>query len=138
MTDLPEPDPIGADRRRNRRRAKLPPGAACVICGVTDIDVLEVHHVLGRAVSRDATVVLCRNCHAQQTGRQHDHQALPHLGRGRGPSSVLERVEAMLASLAQMLHAIAHVIAEYASQLRTFIGTLDRTTPGWRTWPESR
>src|SRR4051812_12587749 len=100
MSDLPEPDPIAADRRRQRIRSKLPPGAACAECGLTEPDaliltpthLLEDHHVLGRLAAPDATVVLCRNHHALQTGLQHDHQAIPRPGPGRVADSLLERI----------------------------------------------
>lgn len=134
MSELPERDPIGADRRRTRRRGRLPPEAACALCGMTHLDTLEVHHGLGQVASKEATVVLCRNCHAQQTGLQHDHDALPPLGRGRQKDSVLEQVARALLSLAQFVHALAHALTAFAAQLFAFVAHLDLTVPGWRSW----
>jgi hypothetical protein len=142
MTDLPEPDPIRADRRRARRRASLAADAACLLCGIRDIDallpagrsLLEDHHVLGRAATSELTVVLCRNCHAMQTARQHDHAALPPLGNGAISDSVLERVARGLISLAVFLHELAHTLQGLASQLLAVVRQLDVTTPGWRDW----
>jgi hypothetical protein len=142
MTDLPEPDPIRADRRRARRRAALPLDAACLVCGIRDPDVLlrvggsllEDHHVLGRAVAPELTVVLCRNCHAMQTAGQHDHAALPPLGAAAVSDSVLERVARGLISLAVFLHELAHTLHGLASQLLVFVRQLDMTVPGWRDW----
>jgi len=142
MPDLPEPDPISADRRRDRKRAKLPADAACALCGITDTDallpdhvpLLEQHHALGRTAAPDVTVILCRNCHAIQTGRQHDHDALPPLGRGARTDSLLERVARALISLAQLVHELAHTLTGFATQLFVFARQLDLAVPGWREW----
>jgi hypothetical protein len=142
MIDLPEPDPVAADRRRARKRAKLPPDAHCELCGISDPDVLlagpepllEKHHVLGRAAVPDVTVVLCRNCHAMQTARQHDHYALPPLGKGAPPDSFLERLARALISLALFLHELAHTLNGFAAQLLVFVRQLDIAVPGWRDW----
>jgi hypothetical protein len=40
MSDLPEPDPIRADRRRARRDRRVPPDAACVLCLTVDPEIL--------------------------------------------------------------------------------------------------
>jgi hypothetical protein len=146
MTDLPEPDPIRADRRRARRRASLAVDAACLLCGVRDIDallpagrsLLEDHHVLGRAAAPELTVVLCRNCHAIQTARQHDHGALPPLGKGVASDSVLERVARGLISLSVFLHELAHTLQLLASQVLVFVRQLDGAVPGWRDWESAR
>jgi hypothetical protein len=142
MSDLPEPDPIAADRRRIRKRAKLPPDARCALCGIADPDVLmprseplfEAHHLLGRAAAPDLTVVLCRNCHAIQTGRQHDHDALPPLGKSAPQDSFLERLARALVSLALFLHDLAHTLNGFAAQLLVFVRQLDIAVPGWRAW----
>jgi hypothetical protein len=142
MTDLPEPDPIGADRRRARKRSKLPPDAHCELCGISDPDVLfppaepllELQHVLGRAAAPQLTVVLCRNCHARQTSLQHDHDALPPLGTGTRPDSVLERLARALTSLALFLQDLAHTLTRFAAQLFALAQQLDLAVPGWRDW----
>jgi hypothetical protein len=140
--DLAEPNPIRADRRRLRRRASLPVDAACLLCGVRDVDalllaggsLLEDHHVLGRSAAADLTVVLCRNCHAIQTASQYDHDALPPLGKNTSPDSILERAARALSSLAVFLHELAHTLHGLASQLRAFVRQLDVAVPGWRAW----
>lgn len=134
MSDLHDPDPIAADRRRARRRAKLPPDAACVFCGLDDVDVLEVQHVLGRTAAPDAIIVLCKNHHAKQTALQHDQDALPPLGRGSRPDSLPERLARALRSLAVFLHELAHTLADYADRLLAFVVQLDFEVPGWRDW----
>ncbi len=139
MTDLSEPDPIAADRRRDRRRRKLPPRAVCAVCGEVDIDVLEIQHALGRAASKDATVVLCRNCHARQTARQHDHKAVPPPGGDRGaPRSFPERLAAILSSIGVFLHALAHALIEYAAQLRVLVRQMDQAVTDWRGLPAAK
>ena len=139
MTDLCEPDPIAADRRRDRRRRKLPPGAVCAVCGEADIDVLEVHHAMGRAASKEATVVLCRNCHARQTARQHDHKAVPPPGGDRDLArSFPERLAAILSSIGSFLHALAHALIEYAAQLRVLVRQMDQAVPDWRGLPAAQ
>src|SRR5207302_163148 len=120
VSELPERDPIGADRRRSRRRSRLPADAACAFCGHSEPDALEVNHGLGRAASAEATVVLCRNHHAHQTGRQHDHDALPPLGRGGRSDSCLERIARALLSLAVFVHELAHALTDFAGQLFAF------------------
>ena len=134
MSDLPDPDPIAADRRRARRCAKLPPDPACEFCGIDDVDLLEVHHVLGRDAAPDAVIVLCKNHHAKQTALQHDQDALPPLGRGSQPDSLLERLARALRSLAVFLHELAHTLAGYADRLLAFVEQLDVDVPGWRDW----
>jgi hypothetical protein len=142
MTDLPEPDPIGADRRRARKRDKLPPDAQCMRCGIRDPDVLlpgsvpllEEHHVLGRAAAPDLTVVLCRNCHAILTGRQHDHNALPPLGRGTPRDSSLERDARALVSLALFVEELAPSLNRIAAELFALARQFDIAVPGWRDW----
>lgn len=57
--------------RRARRRARVPEGAVCLMCGEPDLDVLravdrsllENHHVAGVANIADLTVWLCPTCH---------------------------------------------------------------------------
>ena len=140
MSDLPEPDPIRADARRARHRRPLPPDAACLLCGVSNLDTLltapeslfENHHVLGRSADPHLTVVLCRNCHALQSAAQHDHRAVPAPGRERTPDSVLERVARALASLALFVHQLAHTLRTLADALLRCAAGLDLYSPGWR------
>jgi hypothetical protein len=142
MSDLAEPDPIGADRRRARKQAKLPPDARCLLCGISDPDVLlraaatllEEHHVLGQAAAPDLTAVLCRNCHAMLTGRQHDHHALPPLGRGARRDSSLERDARALVSLALFVEELAPALNRIAAELFVLARQLDIAVPGWREW----
>jgi hypothetical protein len=145
MSHLPEPDPVSADRRRARRQVKLPQGAACVICGVTDHDILvvgrsiiEAEHPLGEEAAPDVWVPLCRNHHAAQTAAQHDHQALPPPGpRGRH-LTVPETLERVLRALAVFAHALAHALVGFADQVRDLVAGLDQEYPNWRDQPWAR
>jgi hypothetical protein len=96
--------------------------------------LLEEHHVLGRTAAPDVTVVLCRNHHAMLTARQHDHNALPPLGKGVPRDSFLEQLARALTSLALFLHDLAHTLNGYAAQLLMFVWQLDIAVPGWRAW----
>jgi hypothetical protein len=52
---------------RRKRRAFQRLGSdhpQCVLCPVTDWQILELHHVAGRAFAEDC-VILCRNCHGK-------------------------------------------------------------------------
>ena len=141
MTEvLREPDPVKADRRRSRKRAKLPADPACCICGETDPDVLEVQHVLGEETAPDMTVVLCRNDHARQTGAQHDQQSLPLPGPARRRDTIVEVVERILRGLAVFAHSLAQALVGYADGLRAMVTGLDLDHPdwrerGWAQWP---
>ncbi len=142
MSDLPEPDPAIAARRRARRASKLPRGALCAICGVSEPDglhlpkrVLEDQHVLGEQAAPDVTVWLCRTHHAIATGQQHDQQALPPPGRRDHPDALPETVERILRGLAIFLHALAHALVAWADRVRDFWHGLDTETPGWREQP---
>ena len=137
---LPEPHPIKADRRRARKRAKLPPNATCCICGETDPEVLEVQHVLGEEAEPDVTTVMCRNDHARQTGAQHDQKVLPLPGPARRRDTIVEVVERILRGLAVFAHALAQALIGYADGLRALVTGLDLDHPdwrekGWAQWP---
>jgi hypothetical protein len=140
MSELAPPDPIGDDRRRARRRAALPPDPQCALCSLTDPDALkrvplfELHHVVGVAADADLMVVLCRNCHACQTGLQHDYDALPPTGRTARPDSMLETIARALRSLAVFIHDLAHTLTRYAAMLMALTVRLDADVPDWRDW----
>ena len=79
-------DPVRTAVREKKRRDRLPPDAACAVCGerspyalrtVDDPALdrfvrnwLERHHVLGRKTDPRLTIVLCLNHHAQ-AGEHH-------------------------------------------------------------------
>ncbi len=78
----PEPNPISSDARRVRRARRLPPDAACALCGEQQPRgpglrkvprwLLEGHHAAVESNDEFLIVVLCLNCHARATALQHD------------------------------------------------------------------
>lgn len=143
MSDLPEPDPIRADRRRARRDRRVPPDAACVLCLTSDPEILievdrsllEADHAMTAAVAPGVTVWLCRNCHAIRTAAQHDHRAVATPGSARAESSGLEDLSRGLRSLGMLLHDLAHVLVVFADWLLAFATGQDTFAPGWRDQP---
>lgn len=132
--DLPESDPIAADRRRTRRRTLVPEEAACVLCGLSDPDILRLEddHPLGWRAADDVRIWLCLNHHAQQTAVRHDHQGGSPAGPPNGPVSLLESLARALRSLAVFTHALAHALCRFAEQLLAMTAGLDDFAPGWR------
>lgn len=76
----PDPDPVGAAVRKQRRREQLGESLACVLCDVsdpralvpTDSRLIEQDHLFGRQRDPDTTVPLCRNHHAIVTEGRRD------------------------------------------------------------------
>lgn len=130
-------DPIGDDLRGLRRQRRLGPGAACVICGETNLallrrvrrSLLEQHHLGGEANDPELTVVVCRNHHA----------VLTEAGRGSGivldrraERSSPERLEAVLLGLADFFELLARTLRQWAVELATTVRRLDAGWPEWR------
>ena len=132
--ELPEPDPIAADRRRTRRRTLIPAEAACVLCGLSDPSglLLQDDHPLGVRADDGVRVWLCLNCHARQTADRHDHQAGSPAGRRTDPTSVLERLARALRSLGVFTHELSHALFRFADQLLALVAGLDDSFPSWR------
>jgi hypothetical protein len=126
---IPDPDPLDALLRRERKARRLPPDAACVICGESNPLLLEVHHVAGFANDPEMVVVLCLNHHRLQSADQR--------GAGidlnvRHERSLPERVVAWLRGVALFLAALAVACREMADRLAAFSERLDANYPGWR------
>jgi hypothetical protein len=133
-----EHDPLANDLRRARRSRKLGSDAACALCGITEPAVLdrtrrllEQHHALGQDIDPDLTVVLCRNCHALATARQHDTGVAN--SNTEPATTVLHRLDQALRSLASLLQLLADAFFRWASMLRALIVALDQHAPTWRT-----
>jgi hypothetical protein len=135
-----EPDPIKNDRRRNRRSRKLPPDAACLLCGKTTPEalllakrsLLESHHVVAEANDPDLEVPLCRDCHAEITegmlsaGVDHRHERV---------RTVPEVLVSIFRALASFFRALADACDKWAGQLLELISALDDHDPCWRELP---
>jgi hypothetical protein len=131
------PDPIGRDVRRERARRRLPPDAACLMCGQTDPEVLrrarrsllERHHIAGAVNDPDLTATLCLNCHRRMSAR------LPSAGVTLDRSARLTRIERAVGrvhGLAVFLEQLARSLRAWALDLEETVVDLDREHPGWR------
>jgi hypothetical protein len=138
----PDPDPIASDARKVRRSRRLPPDAACALCGERNPEplawrrvhrsLLEGHHAAVESNDEMLLVVLCLNCHARATALQQDVGVLtpePNI-------TAIERVARSLQSLATFFELLAQSLYRYAAELMAGVAGLDREYPGWRTLPE--
>ena len=137
---LPQLDPIASETRLAKRERLLGEDPACVLCGLATIesliavqrDVLEAHHIVGRANDDALTVPLCRNCHAEITEGYRD-AGMP-LNR---PPTLLHKLVAILRALGAMLLALGQKCAAWAEALARLIQQLDAALPRWRDCPEA-
>jgi hypothetical protein len=94
---------------------------------------LEAHHVVGKANDASLTIPLCRNCHAKLT------EELQRLGASMDhPPTLLDRVVAILRSLAAFFRTLAEKLSEWAEAVVRFIAALDDKDPTWRDMPEAQ
>lgn len=124
-----EHDPRLNDLRKEKRRRRLGPDAACMLCGESDPVVL--HHTAGRSNDLDLEGPVCLNCH------QRAHEALRDGGvdleRGTNPT-VPERIEAILRALATFFALLGQVLWDWAERQRALVKAMDEEIPGWRDW----
>ncbi len=119
------------------KRQKLGAHDRCFNCPHQDIEALipvpisklptwfvEKHHLARRAAS-DFTIPLCRNCHALLTDWQEDWD--PPL---RNPRTPVERLAALLKSIADWLRALAAKMVELAGLLEAWVAWLLRGMQG--------
>lgn len=136
----PNVDPIASAVRDARRRRRLPPNAACIVCGETDPivlttkgmrPVLEANHVAGRDNDKNLTAPYCLNHHAVMTARQLDAGVF-----GDGPApTVLERILRIFTSMGVFFEQLAEACFRWAVQVTQVMGVLDANLPGWRSLP---
>lgn len=124
-----EADPRLNDLRREVRRRKFGPDAACMLCG--ERDPVSFHHVAGRNNDEALEGPLCHNCHAKAHEGLRDADVT--LDRG-GNLSVPERIEAVIRSLATFLMLLGQCLWAWAERLRAFVRHLDEAVPAWRAW----
>jgi hypothetical protein len=137
---LPPLDPIASETRRAKRERLLGDNPACVLCGLATLysliavqrNVLEAHHIVGRANDEQLTVPLCRNCHAEITEGYRD-AGVP-LNR---PPTLLHKLAAILRALGAMLMALGQRCAAWAEALARLIQRLDSGFPSWRACAEA-
>jgi hypothetical protein len=141
QNDIPQPNFLANDVRRAKRENVLGPDAACLLCGLRNVDallpisrsVLESHHIVGRANDEELTGVLCRNCHAEMTeGYRNAGVAL------NKPPTFLHALVAILRAFGAFFVRVGEKFAEWASRILSFIARLDASLPGWRMFAEVR
>jgi hypothetical protein len=124
-----EADPRLNDLRKETRRRRFGPDAACVLCGESDPVVF--HHVAGWTNDKTLEGPFCLNCHAK------GHEALRDGGvvlkRDAYPT-VPERIEAVLRSLSTFFVLLGHSLWDWAERLAAFVRRLDESVPEWRSW----
>ena len=136
---MDEADPIGNDRRRSRQARRLPPDAACALCGETQVatlrlgdrSLLEGHHVAGEANDRALLVVLCLNCHTKATSGQLD------AGRSRQarPPVASNGWSLPYGRWVPFSNCWPNACYRWAAQLAQVVVVLDEYLPTWRTLP---
>jgi len=134
-------DPIASAVRRSRQERRLPPDAACALCGETNVTVLakrevhrsilELHHVLTESSDEHVVVVLCLNCHTRATAAQMDAGVLlPH-----EPRKLLDWLPLALRSLGSFFQLLADWCFVTAAGLVAAVGCLDAAGVAWRHLP---
>jgi hypothetical protein len=135
-------DPIRDAARTTRRRHKVPPGAACLLCAEKDPDcliavartILEAHHIFGVGTLPD-TVWLCPTCHRKlhvwllDAGLDFSHPA---------ERILLEVIRIVLVASAVVFRTLADTYQWLAERLAAFIASLDNHCPTWRAIPEAQ
>jgi hypothetical protein len=129
-----DPDPIGNDLRRERRRRELPSGAACPHCGEDDPLKLEFDEPGGRANDPEGPVIVCSHCHRPRSAAQAGYGVELKADPDR---SLLERMINVLRGLALMFEMLAASCKRWADWLTAFVRALDAHFPGWRELPEA-
>src|SRR5205823_7462269 len=135
--------PIRADARCARRRRRLGPDAACVVCGESDLvlltrgkrRVIQAHHVAGRRHDAELTAVLCLNCHARAT------EALERVGVPmRRAATTLERLIFSHRARAAFFRQLSDAELRNAAFLEQILAGFDAEFAGWRRkpWTQSR
>ncbi len=134
--------PLRAANRDRRRLAALgvdpddpdAPSPVCVLCGEDRLFTLHArqgHHVAGRVNDPELTVVVCLNCHAEQT-EGHRRVGVRLRDDPVVPPTQLDRLAATLAGAGVFLRELGDRSAEWADYLRRLVPALDDRVPGWR------
>lgn len=125
-----EPDPIKNDARKKARELRLGKDPICLFCGKENPEalmrisrsILENHHIFGKANDPDATVILCRNCHAVETERQAACGVNLTHDKNR---PFLETLVSILKDLALAFSAFASRLLKLADELADYLETAE-------------
>lgn len=134
-------DPLGSIGRKYRRRRKLGPDTRCIGCGASNPTILirvnrtlfDHHHFFGEQHVPDATVPVCRNCHAILSAAQLD-DGVPL----EAQPTVLERLIAIFQAFVSFLGALSEALLEWVAKGVAFVLGLDTDYPDWRAKPWAR
>lgn len=107
-----EENPIQNDVRKTKRRCKLGENPACAHCGDRRPEVLEKHHLVGKANEPALTITLCRNCHAVATERLRQSGVSME-----PPPTLLQRLLAILKGIACSLIQVAECLFDVVQKL---------------------
>lgn len=156
---MPDPDPLGTEVRRARRRRRLGGDAVCVLCDEVDpvklrlepvsprliqgIDLtglprcrrspFEVDHLVGRALDRSLTLRLCVACHLEVT------ELRRVVGAKMGPPpTVLDGLGSALRSLGVVMPKLGQSLTRWGDGALQLRQHLDETFPGWHRKPWAR
>jgi hypothetical protein len=131
---------VGREVRAEQRRRRLGEDAACVLCGQRDLAALrkasrqlvEFHHLAGRANDAELGIHLCLTHHAILTERMRDEGVRLDDSDER---VFLERLQAIMVGIGLALIMIGEALLERARDLGVEIARLDRPKRGWHEPP---
>lgn len=101
-------DEFERERRKQKRLEQLgSDDPHCGMCGHSDWQALELHHVAGQKYD-ESTVPLCRNCHRIVSDDQYDHPAFD-------PDT-----DAMLVNIGHFMLGLADMLRRIVAKLNDF------------------
>jgi hypothetical protein len=109
---------IDREVRRARRDRELGENPTCILCGYSNryglrkIYKHEKHHIVLWRNDWGLTVILCRNCHAEQTETARDEGLLM-----QKPKTCQDKIVTMLRLLKVFLLSLADAVGRWADEL---------------------
>ena len=108
---MPKTRPDKNDRLEQQYRRLGRRDPACLTCGESDPNCLELHHIAGHKHHDDLGIV-CRNCHRKLSNEQHDHADTTALRSARAHSDIGH----YLLGLADFLQMIVHALRTFGKK----------------------
>ncbi len=104
---------LARETRKQRRLEKLGTNhPRCGTCGENRWQCIEQHHVPGRKIDPDTTVLECRNCHRVLSDDQLDHPA-----SDPSADATLQAIGLFLLGLADLLKLAIEKLTEFGLAL---------------------